>query len=64
MSITDLYNYHQHTMPHPTNNRTLCAINSAKKNKKLKERELANYKIAKLLLPDDIINSLCEFQFG
>ncbi len=51
-------------MPHPTNNRTLCAINSAKKNKKLKERELANYKIAKLLLPDDIINSLCEFQFG
>jgi len=44
--------------------RTLCAIDSAKKNKKLKERELANYKIAKLLLPDDIINSLCEFQFG
>uniref|UniRef100_A0A6C0L344 Uncharacterized protein n=1 Tax=viral metagenome TaxID=1070528 RepID=A0A6C0L344_9ZZZZ len=44
--------------------RTLCAINSAKKNKKLKERELANYKIAKLPLPDDITNSLSEFQFG
>ena len=44
--------------------RTLCAIKSAKNNKKLKERELANYKIAKLPLPDDITNSLSEFQFG